>query len=218
METESRLLNYVNGQWQRSNGADYLDVMNPATGQVLTTVPLTPAEEVDAAVQAAAEAFQGWRRIPATDRIQYLFAFKNLLEENLDDLARILTTECGKTFKESKGELRRGIENVEMACGIPSLMQGYNSEDIAAGIDEHMIRQPLGVVAAITPFNFPGMIPLWFLPYAVATGNCFILKPSEKVPTTSHRLFELLEETGLPAGVGTFSLGLRIKQLPVATA
>ena len=201
METESRLLNYVNGQWQRSNGADYLDVTNPATGQVLTRVPLTPAEEVDAAVQAAAEAFQGWRRIPATDRIQYLFAFKNLLEENLDDLARILTTECGKTIKESKGELRRGIENVEMACGIPSLMQGYNSEDIAAGIDEHMIRQPLGVVAAITPFNFPGMIPLWFLPYAVATGNCFILKPSEKVPTTSHRLFELLEETGLPAGV-----------------
>jgi len=201
MEIESRLLNYVNGQWQRSNGADYLDVTNPATGQVLTTVPLTPAEEVDAAVEAAAVAFQGWRRIPATDRIQYLFALKNLLEENLDDLARALTYECGKTFNESKGELRRGIENVEMACGIPSLMQGYNSEDIAAGIDEHMIRQPLGVVAAITPFNFPGMIPLWFLPYAVATGNCFILKPSEKVPVTSHLLFELLEETGLPAGV-----------------
>lgn len=201
MEIESSLFNYVNGQWQRSSAADYLDVTNPATGQVLTTVPLTPAREVDAAVQAAAEAFYGWRRIPAVDRIQYLFALKNLLEANLDDLARALTDECGKTYKESVGELRRGIENVEVACGIPSLMQGYNSEDIAAGIDEHMIRQPLGVVAAVTPFNFPGMIPLWFLPYAVATGNCFILKPSEKVPTTSHLLFELLEETGLPAGV-----------------
>ena len=140
MEIESRLLNYVNGQWKPSNGADYLDVTNPATGQVLTTVPLTPAREVDAAVQAAAKAFEGWRRIPATDRIQYLFALKNLLEENLDNLARTLTQECGKTYKESIGEFRRGIENVETACGIPSLMQGYNNEDIAAGIDEHMIR------------------------------------------------------------------------------
>ena len=201
METEKRLRNYIDGQWQRSNGADYLDVTNPATGQVLTAIPLTPAQEVDAAVQAAARAFQGWRRVPATDRIQYLFALKNLLEENLDDLAAVITEECGKTLAESKGELRRGIENVEMACGIPSLMQGYNNEDIARGIDEHMIRQPLGVVAAITPFNFPGMIPLWFLPYAVATGNCFILKPSEKVPQTSHWLVKLLEETGVPAGV-----------------
>ncbi len=198
---EHALLNYVNGQWTRSEAGTYLPVTNPATADVLTTVPLTPAQEVDAAVQVAAEAFQGWRRIPATDRIQYLFALKNLLEENLDDLARIITEECGKTFGESKGELRRGIENVETGCGIPSLMQGYNNEDIAIGIDEHMIRQPLGVVAAITPFNFPGMIPLWFLPYALATGNCFILKPSEKVPLTSQRLFELLEETGLPAGV-----------------
>ena len=201
METENRLHNYIDGRWQRSNGVAYLDVTNPATGQVLTAVPMTPAQEVDAAVQAADRAFQGWRRVPATDRIQYLFALKTLLEENLDDLACIITEECGKTFAESKGELRRGIENVEMACGIPSLMQGYNNEDIARGIDEHMIRQPLGVVTAITPFNFPGMIPLWFLPYAVATGNCFILKPSEKVPQTSQRLVELLEETGVPAGV-----------------
>jgi malonate-semialdehyde dehydrogenase (acetylating)/methylmalonate-semialdehyde dehydrogenase len=116
-------------------------------------------------------------------------------------LARIITNECGKTFKESVGELQRGIENVEVACGIPMLMQGYNNEDIASGIDEHMIRQPLGVVAAITPFNFPGMIPLWFLPYAVATGNCFILKPSEKVPMSSQKLFELIEQAGFPKGV-----------------
>jgi malonate-semialdehyde dehydrogenase (acetylating)/methylmalonate-semialdehyde dehydrogenase len=116
-------------------------------------------------------------------------------------MARIITNECGKTYAESAGEIRRGIENVEVACGIPTLMQGYNSEDIASGIDEHMIRQPLGVVAAITPFNFPAMIPLWFLPYAVATGNCFILKPSEKVPMTSLRLFELIEQAGFPEGV-----------------
>ena len=126
---------------------------------------------------------------------------KMLLEENLDRLARAITNECGKTYAEATGELRRAIENVEVACGIPCLMQGRNNEDIAAGIDEHMIRQPLGVVAAITPFNFPGMIPFWFLPYAVATGNCFILKPSERVPMTSARMFELLESAGFPAGV-----------------
>ena len=135
------------------------------------------------------------------DRIQPLFKFKTLLEENLDDIARTITNECGKIYAESVGEMRRGIENVEVACGAPILMQGYNNEDIARGIDEHMFRQPLGVVAAITPFNFPGMIPLWFMPYALATGNCFILKPSEKVPMTSQKLFALLEQAGFPPGV-----------------
>ena len=134
---------------------------------------------------------------PSGERIQSLFKLKTLLEANLDQLARTLTKEYGKTLAEATGELRRAIENVEVACGIPSLMQGRNNEDIAAGIDEHMIRQPLGV-AAITPFNFPGMIPFWFLPYAVATGNCFILKPSERVPI-SARVFELLESAGFPA-------------------
>jgi malonate-semialdehyde dehydrogenase (acetylating)/methylmalonate-semialdehyde dehydrogenase len=124
-----------------------------------------------------------------------------LLEEHLDDIAKIITNECGKTYKESIGEMRRGIENVEVACGMPSMIQGYNNEDIASGIDEHMFRQPLGVVTAITPFNFPGMIPLWFLPYAVATGNTFILKPSEKVPMTTAKLFELIEAAGFPKGV-----------------
>jgi malonate-semialdehyde dehydrogenase (acetylating)/methylmalonate-semialdehyde dehydrogenase len=124
-----------------------------------------------------------------------------LLDEHKPELACIITEECGKTLAESMGELLRGVENVEVACGIPSLMQGYNNEDIAPGIDEHMIRQPVGVVAAITPFNFPGMIPLWFLPYAVATGNCFILKPSEKTPRASQRLFELLALAGFPPGV-----------------
>ncbi len=193
--------NFVNGRWTAASKGDRINVTNPASGEVLATVPMTTREDVAAACEAAASAFPGWRRTPATARIQYLFKLKNLLEEHLDELARLITTECGKTLKESAGELRRGIENVENACGIPSLMLGTNLEDIAPGIDEHMIRQPLGVVAAITPFNFPGMIPLWFLPYAVAAGNCFILKPSEKVPLTSRRIVELVEETGIPKGV-----------------
>ncbi len=196
-----QLLNFVNGQWQRSAASDYLDVTNPATAQVITQVPLSPGAEVDEAVAKAAAAFIEWRATPAVERIQPLFKLKSLLEENRDALARIVTDECGKTYGESVGELQRGIENVETACGIPILMQGYNNEDIARGIDEHMIRQPLGVVAAITPFNFPAMIPLWFLPYAVATGNCFILKPSEKVPMSSQKLFELIEQAGFPPGV-----------------
>jgi malonate-semialdehyde dehydrogenase (acetylating)/methylmalonate-semialdehyde dehydrogenase len=193
--------NYVDGAWRTPRTDRYGDVLNPATAGVLAHVPLTSAAEVDEAVQCASAAFPAWRRTPVTERVQYLFRFKGLLEENLDALARVITNECGKTYAESVGELRRGIENVEVACGMPSLIQGYNSEDIASGIDEHLFRQPLGVVAAITPFNFPGMIPLWFLPHAIACGNCFILKPSEKVPLTAVRLFELLERAGLPKGV-----------------
>lgn len=201
MTTAHTLPNYIDGAWRSSSSDEHRDVTNPATGEVLASVPLTPSEEVDEAAQRAEDAFSDWRRVPAPDRVQYLFELKTLLEDHLDELARTITEECGKTYEESVGELRRGIENVETACGIPSLMQGTNNEDIARGIDEHMIRQPLGVVAAITPFNFPGMIPLWFLPYAVATGNCFLLKPSEKVPKTSQLLFELLDEVDLPDGV-----------------
>lgn len=196
-----RLENFIDGGWRASDAGETLKVLNPATVQELAEVPLSPAGEVDKAVQAAARAFPAWRRVPAGDRIQPLFKLKALMELNLDLLARTITEECGKTYSESVGELRRAIENVETACGIPVLMQGVNNEDIAAGIDEHMIRQPLGVVAAITPFNFPGMIPFWFLPYALATGNCFLLKPSERVPMTSWKLFELLESAGFPAGV-----------------
>lgn len=195
------LPNYINGTWHKSAAAESLKVVNPASTAVLAEVPLSPAAEVDQAVSAAAKAFVSWRRTPVGDRIQPLFKLKRLLEEDLDNLARTITNECGKTHAESVGELRRAIENVEVACGVPMLMQGRNNEDIAAGIDEHLIRQPLGVVAAITPFNFPGMIPFWFLPYAVATGNCFILKPSERVPMTSARMFELLGQAGFPAGV-----------------
>ncbi len=196
-----QLQNYINGAWTRSSAATFRDVRNPATGETIARVPVSLREEVDAAAQAAQAAFDGWRRTPATERIQYLFRLKNLLEEHFDEVARLTTQECGKTLVESQAELRRGIENIEVACGIPIMMQGYNNEDIASGIDEHMFRQPLGVVAGITPFNFPGMIPLWFLPYAVACGNCFILKPSEKVPLTSGRLMELIEQAGFPKGV-----------------
>ena len=196
-----QLPQYINGQWIESTATEWLDVPNPATGEVLARVPLAGAEEVNAAVEAAAAAFPAWRRTPPEDRIQPLFKLKMLLEEHIDELSRIITRENGKTLTESKAEFRRAIENVEVACGIPMMMQGYNLEDVARGIDEMMIRQPLGVVAVITPSNFPGMIPFWFLPYAIATGNTLVLKPSERVPLTMQRVFALLEKTGLPKGV-----------------
>src|SRR5436853_2824146 len=197
----TKIPNYVDGQWRESNAAEDLDVINPATGEALAKVPLSSAAEVARAVEAAASAWPEWRRTPPEDRIQPLFKLKQLLEDHLDELSRIITQENGKTFAEAKAELRRAIENVEVACGIPMMMQGYNLEDVARGIDETMIRQPLGVVAAIVPFDCPGMIAFWFLPYAIACGNTFILKPSERVPLTMRRVFELLEKTGLPKGV-----------------
>ncbi len=195
------LQNYLNGEWRTSRATQTLDVINPATAEVLGKVPLSPAQEVDEVAQAAYAAYQEWRRVPPTDRIQYLFKLKILLEENLDDLARTITMESGKTLGESKAEMRRAIENVEIACGIPMMMQGDLLEDIASGIDELMIRQPVGVCAAIVPFNFPGMIAFWFFPYAIACGNTYIIKPSEKVPLTMQKVFRLLEQTGLPKGV-----------------
>src|SRR5690606_14371118 len=154
-----------------------------------------------AAIAAAAKAFDGWRRVPPGDRIQPLFRLKAKLEAHATEIARLITQECGKTLAEAEGELKRGIENIEVAAGIPSLMMGSNLEDIASGIDELMIRQPVGVVGIITPFNFPGMIPLWFLPYAVACGNTVVLKPSEKTPMTMARVMELVEAAGFPPGV-----------------
>jgi malonate-semialdehyde dehydrogenase (acetylating) / methylmalonate-semialdehyde dehydrogenase len=197
----TQLTNYINGRWTESRASEWLEVVNPATGEALARVPLAGAAEVNAAVAAAAAAFPEWRRTPPEDRIQPLFKLKQLLEDHIDELSRIITQENGKTFTEAKAEMRRAIENVEVACGIPMMMQGYNLEDVARGIDETMIRQPLGVVAAIVPFNFPGMIAFWFLPYAMACGNTFVLKPSERVPLTLHRVVELLEQTGLPKGV-----------------
>jgi malonate-semialdehyde dehydrogenase (acetylating)/methylmalonate-semialdehyde dehydrogenase len=198
---EPKLRNYVNGAWRASTATEFVEVINPATAEVLTSTPLSTRADVDSAVQAAADAFPAWRRTPPGERIQYLFKLKNLLEEHIDELARLITLENGKTFGEAKAELRRGIENVEVACGIPMMMQGYNLEDVTPGVDETMVRQPLGVVAAITPFNFPAMIPFWFLPYAIACGNTLVLKPSERVPLTMQRAIELIEQTGIPKGV-----------------
>ncbi len=193
--------NYIGGDWRDSAASESVAVLNPASGEELGRTPLSSAAEVDEAVQAAAAAYPAWRRVPVGDRVQYLFRLKALLDENLEDISRTITMECGKTLGESRGEMRRAIENVEVACGTPILIQGYNSEDIASGIDEIMIRQPLGVCAIISPFNFPGMIPFWFLPYALACGNTVVLKPSERVPLTMQKVFRLLNELGLPSGV-----------------
>jgi malonate-semialdehyde dehydrogenase (acetylating)/methylmalonate-semialdehyde dehydrogenase len=198
---EIDFLNCVGGDWRPGHSSETFEVFNPATAEVLARVPMADASDVNAAVAAASAAFPDWRRTPPQNRIQFLFKFRALLEQHADEIARLITQENGKTFVESRAELARGIENVEVACGIPTLMQGYNLEDIASGLDETMIRQPLGVAAAIVPFNFPAMIPLWFLPYAIACGNTFVLKPSERVPLSSRRLVELLHETGLPKGV-----------------
>jgi len=198
---QREVLNYIGGEWRRPLSPAGIEVLNPATGELLAVSPQGSAADAEAAVQAASAAFPAWRATPPAERIQYLFRFKQVLEEHFEEVARLITTENGKTLAEARGELRRGIENVEVACGIPTLMQGYNLEDVAGGIDEFMFRQPVGVVAAITPFNFPAMIPLWFLPYAIACGNTFILKPSDRVPLSAARLAELIAETGLPPGV-----------------
>jgi malonate-semialdehyde dehydrogenase (acetylating)/methylmalonate-semialdehyde dehydrogenase len=192
--------NYVDGEWiTPSDDGQVVD--DPATNEPIARVGFSSASDVDDAVAAGQAAFESWRRTPIEERIQPLFEFKQLLEEHQDDLAELLVQEHGKTVGEARGELRRGIENVEVACGMPNLIQGGHVENAAPGIDETGVRQPLGVFAAVTPFNFPGMIPLWFLPYAVATGNSFILKPSEQDPLTARLLFELLDETSLPDGV-----------------
>jgi malonate-semialdehyde dehydrogenase (acetylating) / methylmalonate-semialdehyde dehydrogenase len=201
MMTPQKLANYINGAWQPAGDAEYQAVTNPATQETLGRVPMSEWHTVGEAATAAQQAFFAWRRVPPGERIQYLFRLKGLLEAHREELACLITQECGKTLDESRGELQRAIENVEVACGIPSLLQGNSSEDIAPGIDEIMLRQPVGVVAAITPFNFPGMIPFWFLPYALACGNTFILKPSERVPLTMQRVTELIEQIGLPKGV-----------------
>ena len=193
--------NYVDGKWVTSSGSDGKDVMNPATAEKLASVPFSTSAEVDEAVAAGRTAFESWRSRSVEERIQPLFELKHLLEERHDEFAELLVREHGKTLTEARGELRRGIENVEVACGIPKMMQAGTLANAAPDIDESAIRQPLGVFTAITPFNFPGMIPLWFLPYAVATGNAFVLKPSEQTPLTSQYLFECIDEAGFPAGV-----------------
>jgi len=193
--------NYVDGEWRQSPGDAVESVEDSATGEVLAEVPGSTTAEVDAAVEGARAAFEDWHERPVEERIQPLFRFKQQLESRQESLAETLVREHGKTFDEAMGELRRGIENLEVATGVPSLTQSGHLPNAAPEIDETAVRKPLGVFGAITPFNFPGMIPLWFLPYAVAAGNTFVLKPSEKTPLTATRLLSLLAETDLPDGV-----------------
>ncbi|MFC1916277.1 CoA-acylating methylmalonate-semialdehyde dehydrogenase [Chloroflexota bacterium] len=195
------LKNYINGEWVESKSGQILGVINPATQKTLAKVPMSTRDEVNVAVKAAKEAFPDWRRTPPLARVRCLFRLKELMEENFDRLSRVQTVEHGKTIDESRGETRRGIEMVEVATGIPSLMMGYNLEDIAAGIDEYVIYQPLGIFCNLAPFNFPFMVPLWYSPFALATGNTFIVKPSPRDPISQVQLTELIDEAGFPPGV-----------------
>ncbi len=196
-----KILNYINGEWLEPAVSEFVDVINPATGAVIARTPLSGVAAIEAAAKAAGDALPAWRRTPAQERIQYLFKLRDLLKAHNDEIARTITNECGKTFDEAKAEMVRAIENVEVACGIPMMMKGEVAEDIAPGIDELMLRQPVGVCATIAPFNFPGMIAFWYLPYALACGNTYIMKPSEKVPMTMQLIFKLIDQLGLPKGV-----------------
>ena len=192
---------YINGAWEKPEGGDLHPVVNPASGQVLAQVPYATESQVDRAVRAAHDAFLTWREVPVVDRVQVLYRYKALLEQHAPALAATLTRENGKTADDAKAEVRRLIQMVEVACGMPSLMMGDSLNDIAAGIDCKTVRQPIGVCAGITPFNFPAMVPGWMWPFAIACGNTFVLKPSEKVPLTPTQAIQLLHEAGLPAGV-----------------
>jgi malonate-semialdehyde dehydrogenase (acetylating)/methylmalonate-semialdehyde dehydrogenase len=192
---------YVGKDWVASRAQATQEVRNPATGELLARVPLGGAEDVARAVAAARGAFPGWRATPPVQRARSLFRFKELLEQRFEDLARTVTREHGKTLDEARGSVRRGIDNVERAAGIPSLLLGDALEDVGRDVDCEAVRQPVGVYAAVCPFNFPAMVPLWFLPYAVACGDTFVLKPSEQVPLSSMLLFEILSAVGLPSGV-----------------
>lgn len=197
----AKLKNYVDGQWVDSASSELLDVHNPATDEVIARVPLSTAEEVGRAVAAAKAAFVEWRETPPLVRSRSMFRLKALMEEHFEELARTITLEHGKILDEARGEVRRAIENVEVAAGIPSLMMGYNAEDVASGIDEDCILQPVGVYCCVAPFNFPAMVPFWFMPYAIACGNTYLVKPSEVCPLSLNRLFEMLDAADIPPGV-----------------
>ncbi len=192
---------YIDGQWIQSSSKESVLVHNPANGELLEKCPLGTAEELHQAVAAAHQAFRTWRSTPAIDRSQYFFKLKTLLEEHCEEIAKLITIEHGKTLAESRGDIRRGIQMVETACGMPTLMMGEHFEDIAPGIDCKAVNRPMGVFGVIAPFNFPAMVPFWFWPFAVASGNTVVLKPSERVPLTQMKIFELMEKVGFPKGV-----------------
>lgn len=196
-----KLLNYIGGEWIEPLGKETISVENPATGEVIAEFTTSTPQDVKMAVKAAKDAFYSWKETPAVERARYLFKLYNLLEENKEDLAKIITLEHGKEYPAARGEMRRAIEMVETACGIPSSMKGEFSENVARGIDTYLIRVPIGVFAMIAPFNFPAMIPLWFMPIAVACGNTYIIKPSPLTPVTQTKIFGLIHKAGFPKGV-----------------
>lgn len=197
-----KMKNYVNGEWVDSNSSKVLDVRNPATTEVIAQVPLSTKDETRAAVDLAQEAWWSWRETAPGDRARCFFRLKTIMEREYENIARIISQEQGKTIDDARGETRRCIDNIDTAAGITSLQMGYNLEDGAASnIDEEVIISPLGVFTAVCPFNFPGMVPFWFWPYAVATGNMFIVKPSEQVPITTQYMFRLIDQAGFPPGV-----------------
>jgi malonate-semialdehyde dehydrogenase (acetylating)/methylmalonate-semialdehyde dehydrogenase len=200
---------YTNGNWEDAPGRTLHPITNPATGCVIAQVPYATADDVDRTARAAHAAFLKWREVPVVERVQVFYRYKDLLEKHAAEIARILSSENGKTVDDAAGSVRRAIQMVEVACGMPSLMMGQSLENVSKGIDCQSIRQPLGVCAGITPFNFPAMVPMWMFPFAIACGNTFILKPSEKVPLTPTRTAELLHDAGLPAGVYNLLHGSR---------
>lgn len=209
-----KLQNYIDGGWVNAETDTYIPVHNPATCEVIAECPDSNNADVDAAVAAAREAFKEWRQVPIMNRAQYMHHFKNIVEERFEEIAKIVVEENGKTIDEARGEVRRGIESIDFAIGMPFLMRNDGLEDISSGIDETTIRQPAGVFVAITPFNFPNMVPLWFLPTAIACGNTFILKPSPQTPISAELLFDMLDEIDLPEGVVNLVQG----GVPSATA
>lgn len=197
-----KVRNFVNGEWVDSTTKNWLDVKNPATTDTIAKVPMSTKDEMSAAIDAAQEAWWSWRETPPVSRARLMFNLKAIMEREFENVARIISQEQGKTIDDARGETRRCIENVEVASGVTTLQMGYNLEDgAAANIDEEVVISPLGVFGAVCPFNFPGMVPFWFWPYAVATGNTFIVKPSEQVPLTTQYMFKLIEEAGFPPGV-----------------
>lgn len=199
--TVKKVKNFIGGAWVDSQADIFEDIPNPATGEILAKVPLSTTEDVEQAVTSAKEAFLTWKKVPVPQRARVLFRYQQLLHDHWEELARLITRENGKNYDEAYGEVLRGIECVEFACGVPTLMQGSQLPDIANGIESGMYRYPIGVIGGITPFNFPMMVPCWMFPLAIACGNTFVLKPSERTPLLANRLAELIKEAGLPDGV-----------------
>ncbi|WML31646.1 CoA-acylating methylmalonate-semialdehyde dehydrogenase [Neobacillus sp. OS1-32] len=195
------LKNYIGGQWVDSSSTQIEEVPNPATGEILARVPLSTREDLDLAVTAAKKAYQSWRKVAVPRRARILFRYQQLLVDHWQELAKLITLENGKSYEEAYGEVQRGIECVEFAAGAPTLMMGNQLPDIATEIESGMYRYPIGVIGGITPFNFPMMVPCWMFPLAIACGNTFVLKPSERTPLLANRLAELFKEAGLPDGV-----------------